>query len=212
MKVVWYILWQYLFSESTKVEIEKSKVHARKGCLSDINIGGTNRNEAFHRYVNTFFHKSRQTRNLIVIRPDDDYYTSYTSVHQYNSKFRNSRKCIFVPVQKSQSDNRESDEPMRIAQSTDSECFRSLLPMASGIFRWYNIYILYCRIHFKCPYLSWMYTKLKIQTKTASPLLKYIPFAQMLPCNYQGSGASQDENSVTFVEVHTIYTNAAMHS
>lgn len=41
-------------------EIEKLKVHISKGCLSEIPVGGgTNRNEAFHRYINTFFHKSR---------------------------------------------------------------------------------------------------------------------------------------------------------
>lgn len=41
-------------------ETEKLKVHILKGCLSGIHVGGgTNKNEAFHRYVNTFFHKSR---------------------------------------------------------------------------------------------------------------------------------------------------------
>ena len=29
---------KYVFSESTKVEIENLKVHARKGCLSDIDV------------------------------------------------------------------------------------------------------------------------------------------------------------------------------
>ena len=41
-------------------EIEKLKIHIKKDCLSDISVGcGTNRNEAFHRYIGTFFHRSR---------------------------------------------------------------------------------------------------------------------------------------------------------
>ncbi len=41
-------------------EIEKLKIHIKKDCFSDISVGcGTNRNEAFHRYIRTFFHRSR---------------------------------------------------------------------------------------------------------------------------------------------------------
>ncbi len=41
-------------------EINKLKVHVTRGCLSGIPSScGTNRNEAFHRYIRTFFHKSR---------------------------------------------------------------------------------------------------------------------------------------------------------
>ncbi len=41
-------------------EFDRLSAHIRKGCLSDIPVeGGTNRNEAFHRYINRFFHKSR---------------------------------------------------------------------------------------------------------------------------------------------------------
>ena len=102
------------------------KVHARKGYSSDIDVGGgTIRNEAFHRYVNTFFHKSRLGILL-------SYALMMTIIHQYNSKFRNSRKSIFVPVQKSV-DNIESDEPMGIAQSNDSENIS--YGMASRTFR-----------------------------------------------------------------------------
>ncbi len=177
---------RYLFSESTKVEIEKLKVHAKKGCLSDIDVGGgTNRNEAFHRYVNTFFHKSRLGILL-------SYALMMTIIHQYNSKIRNSRKCIFVPVQRSQSDNTESDEPMGIAQSTENTSDHSWHQEHSD-----NDTISTSSIvdilQVSLSQLNVCKT-MRTQTKTASPLLKYIPFAQMLPCIHQGAGASQDLN------------------
>ena len=46
-------------------EIEKLKVHMRKGCLSNIGVGcGTNRNEALHKHINSFFHRSRMSTLL----------------------------------------------------------------------------------------------------------------------------------------------------
>ena len=49
---------QKVISDATLTEVENLKVHVRKGCLSNIKVGGgTNKNEAFHRYVNTFFIK-----------------------------------------------------------------------------------------------------------------------------------------------------------
>ena len=49
-----------LLSDEAIEEIENLGGHIMKGCLSDIPVGGgTNKNEAFHRYVNQFFHKSR---------------------------------------------------------------------------------------------------------------------------------------------------------
>ena len=46
-------------------EIEKLKVHIQKGCLSNIGVGcGTNRNEALHRHINSFFHRSRMSTLL----------------------------------------------------------------------------------------------------------------------------------------------------
>ena len=49
-----------VLSTDALTEIEKLKVHVTKGCISEIPVGcGTNRNEAFHRYIRTFFHKSR---------------------------------------------------------------------------------------------------------------------------------------------------------
>ena len=90
------MLLSMVFTESTKSEIDKLKIHARKGCLSDIAVGGgTNRNEAFHRYVNTFFHKGRIGILL-------SYALMMTIIHQYNSRNHHSRKSIFKPLQKSQ--------------------------------------------------------------------------------------------------------------
>lgn len=41
-------------------EIDNLKVHIRKGCISGISPGcGTNRNEAFHSNIKSFFHRSR---------------------------------------------------------------------------------------------------------------------------------------------------------
>ena len=49
-----------ILSSETIREVQKLKLHANKGCLSGIEVGGgTNRNEAFHRYIRNFFHKSR---------------------------------------------------------------------------------------------------------------------------------------------------------
>ena len=51
---------KHVLCVTTLDEIYKLKVHVNKGCLSDIPTGcGTSRNEAFHRYIRTFFHKSR---------------------------------------------------------------------------------------------------------------------------------------------------------
>ena len=50
----------HVLSAESIHEIDKLKIHAKKGCLSGIEVGGgTNCNEAFHRHINTFFHKSR---------------------------------------------------------------------------------------------------------------------------------------------------------
>ena len=59
--------WRSIAIDSHKIltdeaiqEISRLKVHVSRGCLSEIPTScGTNRNEAFHRYIRTFFHKSR---------------------------------------------------------------------------------------------------------------------------------------------------------
>ena len=155
--------------------------------MSDINVGGgTNRNEAFHRYVNTFFHKSRLGILL-------SYALMMTIIHQYNGKFRNNRKYIFIPVQKSQPDNMiESDEPMGIAPSTGSVSDQSWHQEHSDS----DTISTTCIVDILQVSLSQLnvYKSMKLQTKTASPLLKYIPFVQMLPCIHLGEGASRDLN------------------
>ena len=59
--------WETIASDNNKIltdeamhEIKKLKVHISRGCLSGIPSScGTNCNEAFHRYIQTFFDKSR---------------------------------------------------------------------------------------------------------------------------------------------------------
>ena len=104
-----------------------------------------------------------------------------TIIHQYNSKFHDSRKCIFVPVQKSQSDNIESDKPMGIAkQSTDSE----------------NVSDHSCQWHQE-----------HSESISISCIVGVLISAECIQ-NYENT----DQNSFTFVKVHTICTNVAMHS
>ena len=55
----------FLLNNKAINEIEKLKVHMRKGCLSNIGVScGTNRNEALHRHINSFFHRSRMSTLL----------------------------------------------------------------------------------------------------------------------------------------------------
>ena len=54
--------WKKLVSlrDTTLKELDNIKKHVVKGCLSDIPPGiGTNRNEALHKHLNPYFHKSR---------------------------------------------------------------------------------------------------------------------------------------------------------
>ena len=143
--------------------------------VCDINVGGgTNRNEAFHRYINTFFHKSRLGILL--------YALMMTIIHQYNSKFRNNRKCVFVPVQKSQPDNViESDEPMGIAPSTESVSDH-----------------------------SWNQKHSDSDTISTSFIVDILSI--LISAENVQMYEIADQNSFTYIEVHTICANAAMHS
>ena len=152
--------------------------------MSDVNVGGgTNRNEAFHRYVNTLFHKSRLGILL---------YALMIIIHQYNSKFRNNCKCIFVPVQKPHSNDMQSDEPIGIAPSTGSVSDHSWHQGHSDS----DTISTSCIVDILQVSLSQLnvYKSMRLQTRTASPLLKYIPFAQLLPYIHRGIGASCDLN------------------
>ena len=51
-----------LLNSKAVYEVEKLKEHMHKGCLSNIGVGcGTNWNEALHRHINSFFHRSRMS-------------------------------------------------------------------------------------------------------------------------------------------------------
>ena len=51
-----------VLTNAAKEEINKLKVHVTKGCLSTIGVGcGTNRNEALHKHINSFFHQNKMS-------------------------------------------------------------------------------------------------------------------------------------------------------
>ena len=95
-------------------EIEKLKVHINKGCLSGIPVGGGT--EAFHRYINTFFHKSRVGIFLA-------YALMMTIIHQWNSKDNQSRQPIFklISLSASASEQQSELEKMGIIESEKNE-------------------------------------------------------------------------------------------
>ena len=56
----WQKISPKLMSSKTLKEISNLKKHIDEGCLSAIPPGhGTNRNEALHRYINPYFHRTR---------------------------------------------------------------------------------------------------------------------------------------------------------
>ena len=72
-------------------ELDKLKVHIRKGCLSGIPVGcGTNRNEVFHRYIRAFFHRSRV--GMLVA-----YALMMAIIYQFNTADE-SRKQVSPPI------------------------------------------------------------------------------------------------------------------
>ncbi len=89
--------WTNISHEGTPVlsiaalhEIEKLKIHIKKDCLSDISVGcGTNRNEAFHRYIRTFFHRSRV--GILVA-----YALMMVIIYQFNSMDGTPRKKLVL--------------------------------------------------------------------------------------------------------------------
>lgn len=162
-----------IFTDSTKLEIEKLKVHARKGCLSDIAVGGgTNRNEAFHRYVNTFFHKSRIGILL-------SYCLMMTIVHQYNTRNRDSRKSIFKPLKKFEP-NGTSDEPIGIVNSGQAILHDQSWHQEQSDNETIDTSTIFDILQASLSQLSICRT-LKSKADTASSLWKYIPYSQMLP-------------------------------
>lgn len=95
-------------------EIDKLKIHINKGCVSDIPVGcGTNRNEAFHRYIRTFFHRSRV--GILVA-----YALMMVIIYQFNSNEGTSRKKLVKPIT-SCSTLAAPYEPMGIVNSTSRD-------------------------------------------------------------------------------------------
>jgi len=81
-----------LFSSETLHEIEKLKFHITKGCLSNIEVGcGTNRNEALHRHMNSFFHQSRISILLA-------YALMTVLIYSHNSIQESKPKRIIKPI------------------------------------------------------------------------------------------------------------------
>lgn len=83
--------WKILPSQAL-AEILKLKVHVRKGCFSDISTGcGTNRNEAFHKHLNSILSKNRLGVLLA-------YALVFTAVYSHNSNLKCKGKRIVRPI------------------------------------------------------------------------------------------------------------------
>ena len=145
---------KHVLTRECIAEIEKLKVHINKRCLSGIPVGGgTNRNEAFHRYINTFFHKSRVGIFLA-------YALMMTIIHQWNTKDNQSRQPIFKPISLSASASEQHSEleKMGIIESERNENdshiwfkmkIRTLLILVQ--LQWITLYV--------SPYLNLGYSK-----------------------------------------------------
>ena len=73
-------------------EIEKLEVHIRKGCLSNIEVGcETNRNEALHRHINSFFYQSRISMLLA-------YALMTVLIYSHNSAQQIKPKRVIKPI------------------------------------------------------------------------------------------------------------------
>lgn len=155
-------------------EIEKLKVHIVKSCLSGINVGGgTNKNETFHQYVNTFFHKSRIGVLLA-------YAMMMTIISHFNNKDSQSRKAVFRPTRLSlagceQNISLERMGIMNIDRNNedltwiqeegedaiDPASIKDILSASISQFV--------------------MHKAMKKQSSTSTQLWKYIPYMQVLP-------------------------------
>ena len=85
-------LGKLLLNNEALNEIEKLKVHIMKGCLSNIEVGcGTNRNEALHKHMNSFFHQSRISILLA-------YALMTVLIYSHNSVQGSKAKQIIKPI------------------------------------------------------------------------------------------------------------------
>lgn len=164
---------QCILTKETLAEIEKLKIHVIKGCLSGIPIGGgTNKNEAFHRYINTFFHKSRIGILLA-------YALMMTIICHFNTNTKHNSKPMFKPIVLDSSTSEKKDlEKMGIMDSSKNDS--DLTWVQEDDDNDHDFILLEYIIRVSLSQLN-MYKALKSQTKTASQLWKYIPFMQMLP-------------------------------
>ena len=82
-----------------------------KGCLSGIPVGcGTNRNEVFHRYIRTFFHRSRV--GMLIA-----YALMMVIIYQFNSTQVGTRKQLTPPITSFTTSITTHTEPMGIVSS-----------------------------------------------------------------------------------------------
>ena len=163
---------QVILTEESITEIEKLKVHIQKGCLSGISVGGTNHNEAFHRYINTFFHRNRIGKLLA-------YAMMMTIISHFNNKEKGSRKAMFRPICLSSANTDDTlQEQMGIL-----DCDRSGEDLTwiqeednddMGLVSISNI------VRISLQQFD-MYKAMKRQTNTCTQLWKYIPYMQLLP-------------------------------
>jgi len=81
-----------LLNDGAINEIEKLKVHIRKGCLSNIEVGcGTNQNEVLHRHINSFFYQSRISMLLA-------YALMTVLIYSHNSAQQIKPKRVIKPI------------------------------------------------------------------------------------------------------------------
>lgn len=81
-----------LLNDGAINEIIKLKVHIRKGCLSNIEVGcGTNQNEALHRHINSFFYQSRISMLLA-------YALMTVLIYSHNSAQQIKPKRVIKPI------------------------------------------------------------------------------------------------------------------
>ena len=166
-----------LLSDEAIEEIEKLGRHIMKGCLSDIPVGGgTNKNEAFHRYINQFFHKSRMGILLA-------YALMMAIICQFNSQEKSDKpihKKILPPISALVSNVQSSSNTEELGLSasgieddhtwehndTDEELFdvEEFAQIIATSISQFSIL-----------------KSLKHHSKTGASIWKYIPYMQMLP-------------------------------
>ena len=83
---------QGMISTATLKAVENLKQHISAGCISDIPPGGgTNKNERFHRHLNTFFKRSRMGVLLA-------YALLTVIIHSHNSSIKHAGKTFTMPI------------------------------------------------------------------------------------------------------------------